>query len=265
MLEKCGMNHAAQILTFDILAVKQVLRDVRHVFGLSEIEACRWLDVILRVKEEITLAEACQKSKELQLLVNTSTFSRILFTTAEHLEDLPHRYSIHVASLAITDDLLVEVAGLQAGPLGIPITQRTKLDVKSLGLLRIGFLGLRNLIVLGSITATLRPKRVEIGPSQIPSSGQETLTLFRRSDADAVLQSESDGIRRVLKQLHPDSFKNTVAIDVLYRPGPINNIGHLVNRKHGKEKVQYPNPSSKKILGPTYGALVYQEQAMQAA
>lgn len=265
MFEKYGMNHAAQILTFGTLAAKQVLKDVCRVFGLNKVETYRWLDAIPHAKGKITLAEAYQKSKELQLLVNTNAFSKILFATAEHLENLPRHYSIHAAGLVITDDSLAEIVGLQAGPLGIPVTQQTKLNVESLGLLKIDFLGLRNLTILGNIIAALKSEGVEIDPNQIPLSDQETLALFQRGDTDAVFQFESDGIKRVLEQLHPDSFEDIVAVNALYRPGPMNNIGHFINRKHGKEKVQYPDPSLKKILGPTYGVLVYQEQVMQTA
>lgn len=265
MFEKYGMNHAAQILTFGTLAAKQVLKDVCRVFGLNKVETYRWLDAIPHAKGKITLAEAYQKSKELQLLVNTNAFSKILFATAEHLENLPRHYSIHAAGLVITDDSLAEIVGLQAGPLGIPVTQQTKLNVESLGLLKIDFLGLRNLTILGNIIAALKSEGVEIDPNQIPLNDQETLALFQRGDTDAVFQFESDGIKRVLEQLHPDSFEDIVAVNALYRPGPMNNIGHFINRKHGKEKVQYPDTSLKKILGPTYGVLVYQEQVMQTA
>lgn len=265
MFEKYGMNHAAQILTFGTLAAKQVLKDVCRVFGLNKVETYRWLDAIPHSKGKITLAEAYQKSKELQLLVNTNELSKILFATAEHLENLPRHYSIHAAGLVITDDSLAEIVGLQAGPLGIPVTQQTKLNVESLGLLKIDFLGLRNLTILGNIVAALRSDGIDIDPNQIPLDDQETLALFQRGDTDAVFQFESDGIKRVLEQLHPDSFEDIVAVNALYRPGPINNIDHFINRKHGKERVQYPDPSLKKILGTTYGVLVYQEQVMQTA
>ena len=265
MFEKYGMNHAAQILTFGTLAAKQVLKDVCRVFGLNKVETYRWLDAIPHSKGKITLAEAYQKSKELQLLVNTNELSKILFATAEHLENLPRHYSIHAAGLVITDDSLAEIVGLQAGPLGIPVTQQTKLNVESLGLLKIDFLGLRNLTILGNIVAALRADGIDIDPNQIPLNDQETLDLFQRGDTDAVFQFESDGIKRVLEQLHPDSFEDIVAVNALYRPGPMNNIDHFINRKHGKERVQYPDPSLKKILGTTYGVLVYQEQVMQTA
>lgn len=265
MFEKYGMNHAAQILTFGTLAAKQVLKDVCRVFGLNKVETYRWLDAIPHSKGKITLAEAYQKSKELQLLVNTNDLSKILFATAEHLENLPRHYSIHAAGLVITDDSLAEIVGLQAGPLGIPVTQQTKSNVESLGLLKIDFLGLRNLTILGNIVAALRADGIDIDPNKIPLDDQDTLALFQRGDTDAVFQFESDGIKRVLEQLHPDSFEDIVAVNALYRPGPMNNIDHFINRKHGKEKVQYPDPSLKKILGTTYGVLVYQEQVMQTA
>ena len=192
MFEKYGMNHAARVLTFVTFASKRVLKDGCRVFGLNKVETYRWLDAIPHAKGKITLAEAYQKSKELQLLVNTNAFSKILFATAEHLENLPRHYSIHAAGLVITDDSLAEIVGLQAGPLGIPVTQQTKLNVESLGLLKIDFLGLRNLTILGNIIAALKSEGVEIDPNQIPLNDQETLALFQRGDTDAVFQFESD-------------------------------------------------------------------------
>lgn len=265
MFKKYGMDHAAQILTFGTLAAKQVLRDTARIFGLNKFEALKWSQALPYSKNKITLKQAYQKSSDLQILVNASDFNKLLFATATHLEGLPRHYSIHAAGLVITDDSIAKLVGLQAGPLGIPVTQQTKLNVESLGLLKIDFLGLRNLTILGQTLALLRSQGINLDPKQIPLNDPLTLKLFQEGKTDAVFQFESNGIKQVLKRLRPDSFEDIVAVNALYRPGPMQNITHFIERKHGKEQVVYPDSSLEKILSPTYGILVYQEQVMQTA
>ncbi|WP_297817366.1 DNA polymerase III subunit alpha [uncultured Lactobacillus sp.] len=265
MFKKYGMDHAAQILTFGTLAAKQVLRDVARIFGLNKFEAAKWSQALPYSKDKLTLKDAYEKSSDLRMLVNASDLNKLLFATATHIEGLPRHYSIHAAGLVITDDSIAKIVGLQAGALGIPVTQQTKLNVESLGLLKIDFLGLRNLTILGQTLALLKSQGIDLDPKKIPLDDPLTLKLFQQGKTDAVFQFESNGIKQVLRRLHPDSFEDIVAVNALYRPGPMQNISHFIDRKHGKEKVTYPDISLKNILGPTYGILVYQEQVMQTA
>ncbi|MBP2057972.1 DNA polymerase-3 subunit alpha [Lactobacillus colini] len=265
MFNKYGMNHAAQILTFGTLSAKQVIRDVARIFGLNKFEVSRWTRALPLSKTKLSLSEAYKESNDLRFLVESSSFNSLLFKTAQGLEDLPRHYSIHAAGLVITDDSLAKIVGLQAGPLGIPVTQQTKKNVEGLGLLKIDFLGLRNLTILGDALELLKDEKIILDPNKIPLDDKLTLELFQKGNTDAVFQFESSGIKRVLRNLHPDKFEDIVAVNALYRPGPIQNIDHFIARKLGKEKVTYPDPSLKEILRPTYGILVYQEQVMQTA
>lgn len=265
MYQKYGMDHAAQILTFGTLAAKQALRDVGRVFGLTMVEVNKWARAIPYSKDKMTLKRAYKESRELRLLVDATPENKLLFKTAMELEGLPRHYSIHAAGLVISDDSIAGISGLQAGPLGIPVTQQTKKYVESLGLLKIDFLGLRNLTVLGNILDLVRQQGVNIDPNKIPLNDQATLKLFQEGKTDAVFQFESGGIRQVLRKLHPDDFEDLVAVNALYRPGPMQNIDTFIARKNGQEPVKYPDPSLKQILQPTYGILVYQEQVMQTA
>lgn len=267
MYDKYGMDHAAQILTFSTLSAKQVLRDVGQLFGLNKFEIRDWTQALPYSKTQITLDEAYKESKDLQLLVNNSKFNQLLFATARHLEGLPRHYSIHAAGLVITDDSIASIVGLQSSgdKDGIPVTQQTKLNVESLGLLKIDFLGLRNLTILGSILELLKKEGIDLDPNQIPLNDAATLKLFQAGQTDAIFQFESEGIKNVLRRLHPDNFEDIVAVNALYRPGPIKNIDHFIARKHHKEKINYLDSSLRKILSPTYGILVYQEQVMQTA
>lgn len=145
------------------------------------------------------------------------------------------------------------------------MTQQTKKYVESLGLLKIDFLGLRNLTVLGNILNLICEQGIKIDPNEIPLDDSETLQLFQEGKTDAIFQFESGGIRQVLRKLHPNNFEDLVAVNALYRPGPMQNIDIFIARKNGQAGVKYPDPSLKRILQPTYGILVYQEQVMQTA
>ncbi len=265
MFAKYGMDHAAQILTFGTLAAKQVLRDVGRVFGLTLVEIKKWSDAVPYAKGKISLNDAYQNSREMRLLVNATPQNKLLFQTARALENLPRHYSIHAAGLVISDDSIASISGMQAGPLGIPVTQQTKKYVESLGLLKIDFLGLRNLTILGNTLSLLKKQGINLDPNHIPLNDVQTLKIFQKGATDSVFQFESDGIRRVLRALHPDNFEDLVAVNALYRPGPMQNIPTFIARKKGEEAVRYPDPSLRKILAPTYGILVYQEQVMQTA
>lgn len=265
MHQKYGTKHAAQILTFGTMAAKQVLRDVGHAFGLTMVETKKWADAIPYSKGKITLKEAYQQSRKLRILVDATPRNKLLFKTAIRLEGLPRHYSIHAAGLVISDSSIAEISGLQAGPLDTPVTQQTKKYVESLGLLKIDFLGLRNLTVLGDILDLIRQQGHKIDPNKMPLNDQQTMQLFQQGRTDAIFQFESSGIRQVLRKLHPDNFEDLVAVNALYRPGPMQNIDTFIRRKNGQEAVRYPDPSLKNILQPTYGVLVYQEQVMQTA
>lgn len=265
MYQKYGMDHAAQILTFGTLAAKQALRDIGRVFGMTKVEIRKWAQAIPYSKDKMTLKQAYQESRELRLLVNATPENKLLFKTALALEGLPRHYSIHAAGLVLSDESIAGISGLQAGPLSIPVTQQTKKYVESLGLLKIDFLGLRNLTVLGNILDLVKQQGVNIDPNQIPLDDPQTLRLFQEGKTDAIFQFESGGMKQVLRKLHPDTFEDLVAVNALYRPGPMQNIDTFIKRKNGQVAVKYPDPSLKQILQPTYGILVYQEQVMQTA
>lgn len=265
MFDKYGMDHAAQILTFGTLAAKQALRDCARIFGLTVLQSNKWAQAVPFSKTKITLKQAYKSSNELQIIVNATPLNKLLFETAKKIEGIPRHYSVHAAGLVISDNSIAKTVGLQAGPLGIPVTQQTKTNVEALGLLKIDFLGLRNLTILGNTLSLLNKEGIKLDPNKIPLNDPSTLKLFQDGNTDAIFQFESSGIRNVLKRLHPDSFEDIVAVNALYRPGPMQNIDTFIARKQGKQAVVFPDESLKKILAPTYGILVYQEQVMQTA
>lgn len=264
MYQKYGMDHAAQILTFGTLAAKQALRDVGRAFGYSLVEIDKWTRAIPKTGK-LSLNKAYENSRDLRIIVDSTPENKLLFQTARAIENLPRHYSIHAAGLVISDDSIAGISALQDGQLKVPVTQQTKKYVEALGLLKIDFLGLRNLTILGNTLELIRGQGIKINPDNIPLNDRETLELFQNGNTDAVFQFESNGIRNVLIKLHPDNFEDLVAVNALYRPGPMQNIDLFINRKKGKAPIRYPDPSLKPILSSTYGILVYQEQVMQTA
>lgn len=263
--QKYGHEQMAQIITFGTLAAKQALRDVGRVLGESTYEMEQWSKAIPAVLH-ISLADAYQQSQKLQNLVADSQKNELIFKTAKHLEGLPRHYSLHAAGVILSGQKLTEVVPVQIGSDGMLVTQFAKDQVEEVGLLKMDFLGLRNLSILENAL-----RFIEIGYQEklainhIDLQDPETLKLFQIADTNGVFQFESAGIRNVLRKLSPTSFEDIAAVNALYRPGPMNNIDEFVARKHGQSRVTYPDSSLKKILEPTYGIMVYQEQVMQVA
>ena len=262
---KYGHQKMAQIITFGTLGAKQALRDVGRVMGLTTYEMDQWSKAVPSVFH-ISLRDAYKQSQKLKNLIADSQKNELIFKTAVHLEGLPRHYSVHAAGVILSEQNLDELVPVQLGSDNILLTQFAKDQVEEVGLLKMDFLGLRNLTILENAV-----RLIDVGyhkhlvVSQIDLKDQKTLGVFQRADTNGVFQFESDGIKNVLFKLSPSSFEDVAAVNALYRPGPMNNIDEFIARKHGKKRVTYPDPSLKKILEPTYGIMVYQEQVMQVA
>lgn len=262
--DQYGHERVAQIITFGTLAAKQVIRDVGRTFGLSQFEMSTWSSAIPN-QLHITLQQAYQGSQRLQNLISDSQLNQLLFQTACVLEGLPRHYSTHAAGIVLSAQSLTKLVPLQNGSEGLLMTQFPKDTVEALGLLKMDFLGLRNLTIMAQSVALIKQQQPDFLLQKIDLADGQTLALFQRGDTNGVFQFESAGIKNVLVQLHPDSFELIVAVNALYRPGPMENIDHFIARKKGTEPILYPDESLKSILGPTFGILVYQEQVMQVA
>ena len=263
--EKYGHNRVAQIATFGTLAAKMALRDVGRVFGLSQSEANNWSDAIPNTLK-ITLEDAYQSSNKLRELVAHSQKNTLLFETAKKIEGLPRHVSTHAAGVVISDQDLTHLIPLQPGSNEIPLTQFAMKEVEDVGLLKMDFLGLRNLSIIGNTLDMIAYHHGEsIKLEDIPLNDDKTLELFRRGDTVGVFQFESAGIKNVLKKLKPTSIEDIASVNALYRPGPMQNIDLFIARKHGKSNIEYPHDDLKPILDRTYGIIVYQEQIMKVA
>ena len=262
--QKYGHQRVAQIITFGTLAAKQVVRDVSRVFNLPRYDMQRLIDALPHGLH-VTIKDALKESQQLKNLLDDNPKFRLLIQVAQQLEGLPRHYSIHAAGIVLSEQPLHEIVPLQDGSDGLLMTQFAKDTVEALGLLKMDFLGLKNLSIMDNTLQMIRQEDPTFDLQKINFNDQLTLQLFQRGKTEGIFQFESSGIRNVLVNLHPTNFEDIVAVNALYRPGPMENIPHFTARKAGKEKITYPAPSLEKILGPTYGILVYQEQVMQLA
>ncbi|WP_099221294.1 DNA polymerase III subunit alpha [Listeria costaricensis] len=265
VVEKYGPSHVAQIGTFGTLAAKAAIRDTARTFGLNTIQLSEWSKQIPN-QLGITLQKAYQQNGHLQAHIEKNKQHELIWEIATAIEGLPRHISTHAAGVIISDRPLVEQVPLQTGSGSANLTQFAMGELEQIGLLKMDFLGLRNLSLLDRVIRSVNFHRhLQLTPQDIPLNDALTLELFRKGDTTGVFQFESDGIRRVLRKLGPTSFEDIVAVDALYRPGPMEQIDTFIARKHGKEATHYPHPDLKPILEVTYGVIVYQEQIMQVA
>ncbi|WP_314061858.1 DNA polymerase III subunit alpha [uncultured Vagococcus sp.] len=261
--QKYGHHQVAQIATFGTMAAKMALRDVCRVFGLSQNEANQWSGAVPSVLK-ITLEEAFKQSHKLQQLVEDSERNKLIFEVAVKIEGLPRHVSTHAAGVVISDQDLTSLVALQLGSNQIPLTQFTMGDVEAIGLLKMDFLGLRNLSILDdTIQQIKRVYKEEIILKDLPMDDKKTLDIFYKAQTVGIFQFESAGIKNVLRKLGPTSIEDVAAVNALYRPGPMDNIDLFISRKKGEVPVDYPHPNLQEILDVTYGVIVYQEQIMQ--
>ncbi len=263
--QKYGYLHVAQIVTFGTLAAKAAARDVGRVFGLNTQELDR-LSRLIPSRLGVTLESAYKESDALRNFVQESEMNRKLFETALKLEGLPRHTSTHAAGVVISEQPLTDLIPIQAGHGNIVLTQYSMEHLEEAGLLKMDFLGLRNLTLIESILHSIQRKagkKVDI--RSIPLDDQQTYSLLSEGDAAGIFQLESEGMRKVLTRLKPSRFEDIVAVNALYRPGPMENIPLFIDRKHGRKPIEYPHADLKGILENTYGVIVYQEQIMQIA
>lgn len=273
IVSKYGNQNVAQIVTFGTLGAKQVIRDVCKVFGENIITVQKFSNNIAQGK--VTLEQTYKENKMFREHVESSDRNRKLYQVARALEGLPRHSSVHAAGVVLSQDELTKTVPLMKRDKGYSaslqeadwmLTQYAMQAVEKVGLLKMDLLGLSNLTLLHkAIQQTQKITKKAIDITKIPLDDPRTFELFQKAQTNGIFQFESDGIRRVLKEMKPTAFEDLVAVLALYRPGPMEQIPHFINRKKGTEIVQYPHASLQKILEPTYGILVYQEQVMQAA
>jgi len=257
-----GENSVTQIITFGKMKARQAVRDVGRVLGYSFGEIDH-LAKMIPTTINITLEEAMAQSPELKEAAD-GQFKEVM-DYSKILEGMNRHASIHAAGVVIAPGDLTDFVPLYRSPQGDVTSQYDMKGLEELGLLKLDFLGLRNLTVIDNAVNLIKERGETINIEKISLDDPEVYKLFAKGLTIGVFQFESSGMREFLKKLKPTVIEDLIAMNALYRPGPMDNIDDFIARKHGKKKIEYPHPVMEPILEETYGIIVYQEQVMQVA
>ena len=265
--EKYGRDRVAQIITFGKLQARAVLRDVGRVLGMPYGQVDRLCKLVPNnPAHPVTLEQAIAAEPILQQQRDSDEQVARLIRIALKLEGLYRHASTHAAGVVIGDRPLVELVPLYRDPRSdMPVTQFNMKWVEPAGLVKFDFLGLKTLDVLQQTVELLRARNVELDLSNLPLNDEKTYALIARGDTSGIFQLESAGMRDSLRKLRPNRFEDIIAMNALYRPGPMDSIPNYIKCKNGEEQIHYPHPLLEPILKDTFGVFTYQEQVMQAA
>ena len=262
--DKYGKKRVSGIVTFGTLAAKQVLRDVSRIFSVPLYKVDR-LTSFIPVMSHKKLEEFYRGNEKFRAYINSDETLSKVYKVASIIEGFPRQIGTHAAGIVMCKKDLDEVIPLTKSD-DMYLTGYSMNYLEELGLLKMDFLGIRNLTIIMNVMDMVyktRGERIEF--NDIPLDDRDTYTLFARSDTSGIFQFESNGMRGFLRKLKPSSFDDLIAAIALFRPGPAENIDLYIARKEGREKVIYQDESLEPILKETYGIMIYQEQIMQVA
>lgn len=262
--EKYGEKNVAGIITFGTMGPRLALRDVGRVLNVSLREVdllCKFIPNITKEK----LSYFYKNNTEFRNIINSDSKLKLLYEVASILESFPRHTSMHAAGIVICDKSLDEVVPLVKNG-SLFVTGFTMEHLEELGLLKMDFLGLKNLTTIMNIMDSIeKGENIKIDFSSIPLDDKDALNIFTTANTSGIFQFESSGMKNFLRKLKPTTFEDIFAAIALFRPGPASNIDTYINRKHGLEKIDYIDSSLEEILSSTYGIIIYQEQIMQIA
>lgn len=264
--KKYGEDHVAQIITFGTMQARAAVRDVGRTQKVPLPEVDRVAKLIPEAPG-MTIKEALKISPELKAYYQNNERVRQLIDTAEKLEGLTRHASTHAAGVVISKNPLLEHVPLQKNENQI-VTQLAMEDLQTIGLLKIDFLGLKNLTIMDkTIKMIWQTKSISLDLEKIPFNDKKSFELLARGETQGIFQLESSGMRNLLKDLRPTRFEDLIPLLALYRPGPLASgmTQDFISRKHNRTKVTYELAELKEILAETYGIIIYQEQVMQIA
>lgn len=262
-----GNKRVAHIITFNTLAAKQVLRDV----GKTMLINLRQIDMLCRMVPflpKVTLKYAYDNSPNFKQMINSSVTFRDLYNTASKLEGLPRHASQHAAGIVFSDRDISDVCPVIELDEGVYATQYTMEYLEELGLIKMDFLGLRNLTIIDEVVHDInkhRPVDQKLDIMKIPLDDKGTFEIIRSVDTVGIFQLESEGMKNLLRKIKPKDFEDIVATIALFRPGPMENIPEYLKRRAHPETIDYIHPDFEDILKNTYGIMIYQEQILQIA
>ncbi len=261
VVQKYGDDHVAQIITFGTMAARAAIRDVGRAMGLSYQSVDR-VAKLIPATLHITIDQALKEVKELRELYAMDSSVKELIDNARKLEGMPRHASMHAAGVVITRDRVSSYVPVQKTDDAI-VTQFTMTTLEELGLLKMDFLGLRNLTVIRDCENMVKQHTPDFDIQTVSTEDPAVYKMLSNGDSQAVFQMESPGMKRVLSQLKPNCIEDLIAVISLYRPGPMDSIPQYIKNRHHPELVTYKHPLLKPILEVTYGCIVYQEQVMQ--
>ena len=267
--EKYGNDHVAQIITFGTMAARAAIRDAGRALDIPYDFCDKTAKLIPQFS---TIGDALENAKEFKDLYASGGEAKKLIDSAKRLEGVVRHASMHACGVVITREPVTEYSPLQKiqGKKEGSVTQyssSTKSSyVEKIGLLKMDFLGLKNLTIMQNALRILKKtKNLDLKIDDIPEHDEKTFKLLQLAQTTGVFQLESSGMKRYLKLLEPSVFEDIIAMVALYRPGPMDWIPDFISRKHGHKKIDYLHPKLKTLLEKTYGVVVYQEQVMQIA
>ncbi len=264
--EKYGKDHVAQIVTFGTMAARAAIRDAGRALAVPLPDVDRVAKLVPSGPNGLSVEAAIKSIPDLANLYQNSAVVRQLLDTASSIEGLARHASTHAAGVVISKAPLVEVAPLIRLGEGDVNTQYDMIWVERIGLLKMDFLGLRNLTVMKKAVDEIRRNEIaDFDLDAIPDDDRATFEMLSRGDTTGVFQLESDGMRRVAQELKVSSLADIIAIVALYRPGPMELIPQYISNKHGRTTTKYLHEKLEPILAETYGIACYQEQVMQIA
>lgn len=261
---KYGEKNVAGIVTFGTLAAKQALRDVGRVLNVPTYKIDNLVKLIPNMSKE-KLLDIYNKNMNFKMLIESDASLKMAFKIAQKIEGFPRHTSSHAAGIVMCEKPLDEVIPLTVSDT-MYLTGYTMEYLEELGLLKMDFLGLKNLSIIANIINDIeRSYNTKINFNNIPLDDPKVLHIFETANTTGIFQFESTGMKNFLKRLKPNTFEDIFAAIALFRPGPADNIDLYIKRKYKEEKVEYIDDSLKDILKNTYGILIYQEQIMQVA
>ncbi|CDG49681.1 DNA polymerase III subunit alpha [Cardinium endosymbiont of Bemisia tabaci] len=267
VIQKYGKNQVASIITFGSMAAKSAIRDVARVLGVPLARA-NYMTKLIPDKLGITLSEAFEEVKELaELKKALTTPEGNVLDLAERLEGLVRHTGIHAAGIIIAPHDIVEYIPVKTDKNSdLLVTQYDGSVLEGIGMLKMDFLGLKTLSIIKDTLQLIQQNRaISIDIDLIPLDDPITFKLYQSGHTKGTFQFESEGMRQWLIKLQPTTMEELIAMNALYRPGPMQFIPNFIARKHGKEAIEYPHPILETILKPTYGIMIYQEQIIQTA
>ena len=261
VVRKYGYDHVAQIIAFGTMAARGAVRDVGRALAVPY-NVCDSVAKLIPFELNMTISKALEISKELKTRYNTDPQIKELLDTSMAIEGMPRHATTHAAGVIISDRAVSDYVPLAMNDSQV-VTQFTMTTLEELGLLKMDFLGLRNLTVINDALKLIKEKNPNFNLDEISLSDKSVFSMLSLGNTEGVFQFESQGMRNVLTQLKPDSFEDLIAVISLYRPGPMDSIPTYIENRHNPHKVKYAHPMLEDILDVTYGCIVYQEQVMQ--